>query len=53
MQWNAKSASFMCNLHVYKLSNVDIYAPPPLKKEGHIALHMSVGMSVGRYVGIP
>ena len=23
---------------------------PPLKKEGHIALHMSVGMSVGRYV---
>ena len=20
--------------------------PPPLKKEGHIALHMSVGMSV-------
>ena len=26
-----------------------IYAPPPLKKEGHIALHMSVG----RYVGIP
>ena len=26
---------------------------PPLKKEGHIALHMSVGMSVGRYVGIP
>ena len=23
--------------------------PPPLKKEGHIALHMSVG----RYVGIP
>ena len=53
MQWNAKSASFMGNLHVYKLSNVDIYAPPPLKKEGHIALHMSVGMSVGRYVGIP
>ena len=26
---------------------------PPLKKEEHIALHMSVGMSVGRYVGIP
>ena len=34
---------------------------PPSKKEGHIALHMlvgmsvcrSVGMSVGRYVGIP
>ena len=26
---------------------------PPLKKEGHIALHMSVGMSVGRYVGSP
>ena len=30
---------------------------PLLKKEGHIALHMSVGMSVcrsvGRYVGIP
>ena len=25
--------------------------PPPLKKEGHIALHMLVGMSVGRYVG--
>ena len=21
-------------------------SPPPLKKEGHIALHMSVGMSV-------
>ena len=29
-----------------------IYAPPPLKKEGHIALHLSVGMSVGRYVGM-
>ena len=26
---------------------------PPLKKEVHIALHMSVGMSLGRYVGIP
>ena len=26
---------------------------PPMKKEGHIALHISVGMSVGRYVGIP
>ena len=26
---------------------------PPLKKEGHITLHMSVSMSVGRYVGIP
>ena len=26
--------------------------PPPLKKEGHIALHMSVGMSVGRSVGM-
>ena len=23
---------------------------PPLKKEGHIALQMWVGMSVGRYV---
>ena len=27
--------------------------PPPSKKEGHIALHMSVGMSVGQYVGSP
>ena len=26
---------------------------PPLKKEGHIALHMSVGQSVRRYVGLP
>ena len=25
----------------------------PLKKEGHIALHMSVGRSVGEYVGLP
>ena len=29
------------------------YLCPHLKKEGHIALHMSVGMSVGRYVGNP
>ena len=31
--------------------------PPPLKKEGHIALHMLVGRLVGRsvcrYVSIP
>ena len=27
----------------------NIYAPPPSKKEGHIALHLSVGMSVCRY----
>ena len=26
--------------------------PPPLKKEGHIALHMSVGMSVGMSVSL-
>ena len=26
---------------------------PPSKKEGHIALHMSVCRSVGRYVGLP
>ena len=25
----------------------------PLKKEGHIALHVSVYPSVGRYVGFP
>ena len=33
-------------------SKNDFYAPPPppLKKEGHIALHMSVGMSVGMSV---
>ena len=30
-----------------------VYAPPPFEKGGHIALHLSVGMSVGRYVGIP
>ena len=36
------------------LHKVDILlCPPPLKKDGHIALHLSVGMSVGRYVGIP
>ena len=29
------------------------YLCPPLKKEGHIALHMSVRPSVGRYVGLP
>ena len=29
-----------------------IYLCPPSKKEEHIALHMSVGMSVGRYVGM-
>ena len=28
------------------------YAPPS-KKEGHIALHMSVSLSVGWYVGLP
>ena len=27
-----------------------LYLCPPLKKEGHIALHMSVGRSVGRSV---
>ena len=26
---------------------------PPFEKGGHIALHLSVGWSVGRYVGIP
>ena len=31
----------------------ELYVCPPLKKEGHIALHMSVGRSVYRYVGIP
>jgi hypothetical protein len=24
------------------------YAPPPFEEEGHIALHLSVGMSVSR-----
>ena len=40
--------SFSYNLHV--LYNIIIM--PPLKKEGHFVLHLSVGMSVGRYVGI-
>ena len=29
-----------------------LYLCPPLKKEGHIALHMSVGRSVGMSVGM-
>ena len=29
-----------------------IYLCPPLKKEGHIALHMSVGRSVGMSVSL-
>ena len=32
-----------------EMSSMPIFIPP-LKKEGHIALHMLVGMSVGRYV---
>ena len=31
---------------------IHFYAPLR-KQEGHIVLHMSVGMSIGRYVGIP
>ena len=38
---------------IIKSQNFTLLLCPPLKKEGHIALHMSVGMSVGRYVGIP
>ena len=30
----------------------DVYLCPPLKKEEHIALHMSVRPSVGRSVGM-
>ena len=42
----------VCGAQVY--FNFRIFMPPPpSKKEGHIALHMLVGMSVGRYVGIP
>ena len=35
------------------MTRADDIFMPLLKKEGHIALHMSVGMLVGRYVGIP
>ena len=42
---------YIFNYPVYNLNNID--APPLCMKEGHIALHTSVGRSVGLYVGIP
>ena len=41
-----------CNVGVI-FAILFLFLCPPLKKEGHIAFHMSVGMSVGRYVSIP
>ena len=38
-------------IHVYFFEHNCIHGPPPFEKGGHIALHLSVGMSVGRYVG--
>ena len=55
-EYNAQQITMLFSTRHYTC----IYAPT-LKKEGHIALHMSVGrsvrpsvrLSVGRYVGLP
>ena len=39
---------FLC----FERSPSNVLIMPPLKKEKHIALHMSVGMSVDRSVGM-
>ena len=56
--------AWLSSVEIYKIgivvpipTNRQYLCPPPSKKEGHIALHMSVYLSVGpsvsRYVGLP
>ena len=46
-----------CRVQMFYVSererDLSLLCPPPFEKEGHIALHMSVRPSVGRYVGLP